>query len=112
MSCCGQRQRQRQKEHVKNYEWVFKHGTCIAAPTLTEAVNKFNEVSPKRFWASETYPGYWDVQLSDNIVHYRISAETVMQAVNKARWYTHLDQSLKTLSSTDNINEFGIGTSY
>jgi hypothetical protein len=97
MSCCGPR-----KEKVKsaiNVQWVFKHGSSVAARSVEEAVEKLNNLSHKDFWASETHQGCWDVQLSDSIVLYNVSADSVTEAVNKARWYVHLDKSLKTLTN-------------
>jgi hypothetical protein len=95
MPCCGPR-----KKEVKNLQWGFKHGSSVSAPTFEEALEKLEEVSSKDFWASETHTGYWDVQLSNNVVHYNIHASSVIEAVKKARWNTHLDNSFKTL---DNI---------
>lgn len=97
MSCCGPR-----KEKVKsntNVQWVFKHGSNVAAMSVEEAIEKMDKLSNKDFWASETQPGYWDVQLSDSIVLYNVSSDNVIDAVKKARWYVHLDKSLKTLTN-------------
>lgn len=93
MQCCWQRE----KVTKKNYHWTFKHGTCVSAPTFDEAVMYMNKISKKNFWASETCEGQWDVQLSDNVVHYDIKASTVLSAVDKARWNTHLDLCFQTL---------------
>lgn len=77
--------------------WKFKHGTCVAAHTLDDAVQYMNEVSPRDFWASENTENHWDVQLSDRVVVYEVGAESVLDAVKKARWYLHLDRSIKSL---------------
>lgn len=94
MPCCGPR---KEKVVKSNIQWVFKHGSNVAAHSFEEAVQKLNALSPKDFWASETHEGHWDVQLSESVVFYDIEAESVMEAVKKARWYAHLDNSLKTL---------------
>lgn len=93
MHCCWQRE----KIAKRNHYWTFKHGTCVSAPTFEEAVTYMNKISKRDFWASETSDGYWDVQLSDNVVHYDIKASSVLSAVDKARWNTHLDVCFKTL---------------
>lgn len=93
MSCCWQRE----KIVKQNFYWKFKHGTCVSAPSLDDAIKSMENASRKNFWASETHDGHWDVQLSDNIVHYDIEAVSVLEAVKKARWNTHLDSSLKCL---------------
>ena len=92
--------------------WTFHNGTCVSAETFEDALEKLSKISPKQFWASETHEGNWDVQLSDSVVHYEIKADTVMEAVKNARWYTHLDNSFKTLRSVRKSNEFGVGETY
>ncbi len=77
--------------------WKFKHGTCVAAHTFDDAVRYMGEVSPKDFWASESTENHWDVQLSDRVVVYEVKADSVMDAVKRARWRLHLDSSIKSL---------------
>ena len=96
MSCCWQRE----KSVKQNLFWKFKHGTCVSAPTFDEAVKNMENVSKRDFWASETYEGNWDVQLSDSIVHHDIKAKSVLEAVDKARWNTRLDSSFKCLEES------------
>lgn len=93
MQCCWQRE----KITKKNYYWTFKHGTCVSASNLDEAISRMNNISKKNFWASETSEGEWDVQLSEHVVHYNIKANSVLSAVDKARWNTHLDVCFKSL---------------
>lgn len=84
-----------------NTFWKFKHGTCIiTSHTLNDAIAKLeNDDIYKSFLASETHDGHWDIQLSDNIVCFGIVADTVLEAVEKAKWNVKLDKALKILET-------------
>lgn len=96
---CGLTRRKPEKV-TRRRLWKFSNGTSVYADTFDEAVNCMKSLSGSRqFWASETTYGQWDVQLSDSVIVYDVSAETVMEAVKKARWKVYLDSSFKKIDS-------------
>lgn len=99
MFCCGGNRRQ-QKRKVSSAEWKFSNGTTVMADTFDDAIYELENVNPKKFWASETTSGSWDVQISDTVIVYDIRAESVMEAVRIARWKAYLDKSFKRIEST------------
>ncbi len=97
MSCCWTRQKTT-KDIPKNLTmWQFHHGSSVMAASVYEAVEKLSKTSMDRFWASETDNNVWDVQFSDDVIVYNVHADSVIEAVKKARWSTHLDHSFKKL---------------
>lgn len=96
---CGLR-RKPEKFHSSKFEWNFSKGTAVYADTFEEAVNVMKAtIGSNNFWASETIEGLWDVQLGEHIIVHNIAAETVSEAVKKARWTLHLDSSFKKIDS-------------
>lgn len=70
------------------------------ADTYTEALNVMKAtIGSSNFWASETIEGMWDVQLGEQVIVHNVAAETVTEAVKKARWTLHLDSSFKKVDS-------------
>lgn len=97
MQCCTQRKK------GKINTWTFSHGTHVSAYTFEEALNKLDaEYDHNKYWASETHCGYWDVQLSDNIMFFDVSSNNLKDAVKKVHWKLHLDRISKSLKYTMN----------
>lgn len=82
--------------------WKFSNGTTVLSGSFVKAVDELEKINSKNFWASETNEGKWDVQLSDNVIVYDISAKSVMEAVRIARWKVHLDKSIKKIDDYGN----------
>lgn len=78
--------------------WKFTHGSNVKAENFENAVQELEVISPTEFWASEITEGTWDVQLSQNVVVYNVTAPSVMEAVKHARWKVHLDKSFKSIA--------------
>jgi predicted RNA-binding protein len=68
------------------------------ADTFDDAIYEMDHIKSSEFWASETQEGTWDVQLSNAVVVYGVSAPSVMEAVRLARWKVHLDKSFKSIA--------------
>lgn len=96
---CGLK-RKPEKEKSCLFSWKFSNGTTVYADNFEDAVNCMKSIiNSNKFWASETIQGMWDVQLSDKVIVYEVSAETVTEAVKIARWKMHLDLSFKKIDS-------------
>lgn len=99
-SWCGIRRKSSHEKVSQKLEWTFSRGTMVYADTFEEAVNVMKStVGSSKFWASETTEGVWDVQLGENVIVHNVPAETVTEAVKKARWTVHLDSSFKKINS-------------
>lgn len=96
-TCCGL-VRKKEKKHHNHVIWKFTHGSNVKAEDFESAVRELDLINTTDFWASETVEGTWDVQLSQNVVVYNISAPSVMEAVSRARWKVHLDKSFKSIA--------------
>lgn len=80
--------------------WNFSEGTTVYAESFDEAVNLMKAtVGMSNFWASEILEGMWDVQLGQHVIVHNVAAETVTEAVKRARWVLHLDSSFKKVAS-------------
>lgn len=95
MSCCGYKRKP--TEEVEQVIWKFHHGSDVLASSFNKAVTKLENTSITKFWASETCEKRWDVQFNENVIVHDIEAESVIEAVKKAKWITHLDASFKKL---------------
>jgi hypothetical protein len=74
----------------------------VYADTFEDAIYEMKNTGSRNFWASEIIEGTWDVQLSEAVVFYSLPANTVLEAVNTARWKLHLDSSIKKVESFKN----------
>ena len=82
--------------------WKFSNGCTVLSDTFTGAVKELERVDSKNFWASETYDGIWDVQLTTFVIVQNIDAKSVLEAVRIARWKAHLDKCFKK------VDDYGI----
>ncbi len=115
MFCCGLNRRKRNQHRVSGSAWKFSNGTTVMASTFDDAVRELEDVvaaGRKEFWASETTTGKWDVQISDTVIVYDISAESVMQAVRIARWKAYLDKGFKRIDTLREYNVFEPGKTH
>jgi len=77
--------------------WRFVNGTVVNAATKTAAFDFISDVSSRNYYATETEPGFWDVQFDEYVTVEHVEAKTVMEAVRNARWYLQLDGTDKRL---------------
>jgi hypothetical protein len=97
-SCCGLVRKKEKSRVSTSTIWKFTHGSNVKAETFESAVIELETIHPTEFWASEITEGTWDVQLSQSVIVYSVSAPTVMEAVRRARWKVHLDKSFKSIA--------------
>lgn len=76
-------------------EWRFAYGTVVHAPNESAAHQYLDEVTTKKYYASETLPGRWDVQFDEYVTVENIEASGVTEAVNSARWFVLQDAGHK-----------------
>jgi hypothetical protein len=71
--------------------WVFQNGTAVNALSALTAIKKLEHVQLKRYWASETEPGLWDVQFDEDVVVEGVTAYDMEEAYRLARIYVETD---------------------
>lgn len=85
----------------EKYQWIFQHGTIVRAHTYDAAVKTLRNLYTRNYWASETFPGEWDVQFDEDTVVEGIKAETMPDAVKTARFFLLEDtRSSRVVKST------------
>ena len=71
--------------------WVFQNGSAVNALTAMAAIKKLELVQTKRYWASETEKGLWDVQFDEDVAVEGIKAYDMEEAYAFARLYVEAD---------------------
>ena len=80
--------------------WVFQNGTAVNALSVMTAIKKLEHVQLKRYWASETEPGMWDIQFDEDVVVEDIKAYDMEEAYKFARDYVEADAKDPMITGT------------